>query len=83
MKVYVVTSLIESQDEGAEVNVVGTTDTLEKARNLVKEVLDEAKEMYEENNFDYDIEEISEDCIVIRVDDDYERIEYNVFESEV
>lgn len=82
MKVYVVTSLIESQDEGAEVNVVGTTDTLEKARNLVKEVLDEAKEMYEENDFDYNTE-IYDDYAVIEQIDGEERIEYNIFESEV
>lgn len=82
MKVYIVTSLIENQDEGAEVNIIGVEKTLEEAKNLMQEVLEQAKEMYEENNFEYDVEEY-DDTIVISADNDYERIEYNMFEEEI
>lgn len=95
MKIYIVTSLIEGQDEGAEVNVIGTTKTLNEAKELMQEVLNEAKEMYEENEIDYNVEQVNEKTTIIQTissyeddEEDYEydgleRIEYNIFESEV
>lgn len=95
MKVYVVTSLIDSEDEGAEVNVVGVKKTEKEAYELMKEVLEQAKEMYEENDIDYNVEEYDDKrTIVIETtsydeeeDEEFynelERIEYNIIESEV
>lgn len=82
MKIFIVTSLIESQDDGAEVNIVGVKKTLNEAKELLSEVLDEAKEMYEENDIDYDTE-IYNDYAVIEQVDGEERIEYTIFEDEI
>lgn len=83
MKIFIVTSLIEGQDEGAEVNVVGVKKTEKEAYELMKEVLEQAKEMYEENEIDYDITEYeNSNTIIIETEDEMERIEYNMFESE-
>lgn len=95
MKIYVVTSLIENEDEGAEVNVVGVKKTEKEAYELMKEVLEQTKEMYEENDIDYNVEEYDDKrTIVIETtsydeeeDEEFynelERIEYNIIESEV
>lgn len=49
----------------------------------MKEVLEQAKEMYEENEIDYDITEYeNSNTIIIETEDEMERIEYNMFESE-
>ena len=95
MKIFIVTSLIEGQDEGAEVNVVGVKKTEKEAYELMKEVLEQAKEMYEENDIDYNVEEYDDKrTIVIETtsydeeeDEEFynelERIEYNIIENEV
>lgn len=82
MKVFIVTSLIESQDDGAEVNIVGVKKTLNEAKALLSEVLDEAKEMYEENDIGYDTEIYNDYAIIEQVDGE-ERIEYTIFEDEI
>lgn len=83
MKIFIVTSLIEGQDERAEVNVVGVKKTKQEAYMLMTEVLAQAKEMYEENEIDYDITEYeNSNTIIIETEDEMERIEYNMFESE-
>lgn len=82
MKIFIVTSLIESQDDGAEVNIVGVKKTLNEAKELLSEVLDEAKEMYEENDIGYDTE-IYNDYVIIEQVDGEERIEYTIFEDEI
>ena len=82
MKIFIVTSLIESQDDGAEVNIVGVKKTLDEAKALLSEVLDEAKEMYEENDIGYDTEIYNDYAIIEQVDGE-ERIEYTIFEDEI
>lgn len=82
MKIFIVTSLIESQDDGAEVNIVGVKKTLNEAKELLSEVLDEAKEMYEENDIGYDTEIYNDYTIIEQVDGE-ERIEYTIFEDEI
>lgn len=82
MKIFIVTSLIESQDDGAEVNIVGVKKTLNEAKALLSEVLDEAKEMYEENDIGYDTEIYNDYAIIEQVDGE-ERIEYTIFEDEI
>ena len=82
MKVFIITSLIESQDDGAEVNIVGVKKTLNEAKALLSEVLNEAKEMYEENDIGYDTEIYNDYAIIEQVDGD-ERIEYTIFEDEI
>jgi len=82
MKIFIVTSLIESQDDGAEVNIVGVKKTLNEAKELLSEVLDEAKEMYEENDIGYDTEIYNDYAIIEQVDGE-ERIEYTIFEDEI
>lgn len=95
MKIFIVTSLIDSEDEGAEVNIIGVKKSLDKARDLMKEAIQEAKEMYEENEIDYNVEEVNDDLMIIQTissyeddEEDYEydgleKIEYSVIESEV
>lgn len=96
MKVYVITSLIENEEDGAEVNVIGIRKTKQEAYLLMSEALSNAKEMYEENDIDYNIEEYNDNQTIIiqtmsnedEYEDEYdydgmERIEYNMFESEV
>lgn len=82
MKIFIVTSLIESQDDGAEVNIVGVKKTLNEAKELLSEVLDEAKEMYKENDIGYDTEIYNDYAIIEQVDGE-ERIEYTIFEDEI
>ena len=82
MKVFIITSLIESIDDGAEVNVVGVRKTLNEAQKLMKEVLNEAKEMYEENDIGYDTD-INDDYAIIEQVDGDEKIEYTIFEDEI
>jgi len=82
MKIFIITSLIESQDDGAEVNIVGVKKTLNEAKELLSEVLDEAKEMYEENDIGYDTEIYNDYAIIEQVDGE-ERIEYTIFEDEI
>lgn len=82
MKIFIITSLIESQDDGAEVNIVGVKKTLNEAKELLNEVLDEAKEMYEENDIGYDTEIYNDYAIIEQVDGE-ERIEYTIFEDEI
>ena len=79
-KCYVVTSLIESVDEGAEVNVIGIERTKREAWGIVSQVVSEAKENYEENNIDYEIESY-EESVVLKSDCETITIEYH--ESEV
>ena len=55
MKVYVVTSLIESEEDGAEVNVIGIRKTKKEAYLLMIQALKELKENYEENDIEYEI----------------------------
>ena len=82
MKIFIVTSLIESQDDGAEVNIVGVKKTLNEAKELLSEVLNEAKEMYEENDIGYNTEIYNDYAIIEQVDGE-ERIEYTIFEDEI
>ena len=82
MKIFIVTSLIESQDDGAEVNIVGVKKTLNEAKALLNEVLDEAKEMYEENDIGYDTEIYNDYAIIEQVDGE-ERIKYTIFKDEI
>ena len=82
MKVFIITSLIESIDDGAEVNVVGVRKTLNEAQKLMKEVLNEAKEMYEENDIGYGTD-INDDYAIIEQVDGDEKIEYTIFEDEI
>ena len=79
-KCYVITSLIESVDEGAEVNVIGIEKTKKEARKIVSQAVSEVKENYEENDIDYEIERY-EESIVLIIDCETITIEYH--ESEV
>ena len=92
MKVYVVTSLIESEEDGAEVNVIGIRKTKKEAYLLMTQALEELKENYEENGIEYNIKHYEDEedtnIIVETVDEDeeydgLERVEYNIVESEV
>ena len=48
-KCYVVTSLIESVDEGAEVSVLGIERAKREAWRIVSQAVSEVKENYDEN----------------------------------
>ena len=82
MKIYILTNLIESEEDGAEVNVIGVEKTLKDIRKQMKIAIEEAKEMYEENDVEYEIDKIDDNTIVISTDVD-ERIEFNIFEKEI
>lgn len=82
MKIYILTNLIESEEDGAEVNVIGVEKTLKDIRKQMKIAIEEAKEMYEENDIEYEIDTIDDNTIVISTDVD-ERIEFNIFEKEI
>ena len=79
-KCYVITSLIEDIDEGAEVNVIGIEKTKKEARKIVSQAVSEVKENYEENDIDYEIERYEESIVLIS---DCETITIEYHESEV
>ena len=79
-KCYVITSLIESVDEGAEVNVIGIERTKKEAWGIVSQAVSEAKETYEENDIDYEIKSYEESVILIS---ECETITIEYHESEV
>ena len=82
MKVYVVTSLIENRDVGAEVNVISIEKNKQNAYLKLIELLKEAKKEYEENDIDYTI--ISNDnCIILQSNNDFEMLTFEYQESEV
>lgn len=96
MKVYVVTSLIESEDDGAEVNIIGIRKTEKEARVLMEEALKNVREMYVENDIDYYVNSYNDNTTFVieqqndgyDEDEDYysestERITLNITESEV
>lgn len=82
MKIYILTNLIESEEDGAEVNVIGVEKTLKDIRKQMRIAIKEAKEMYKENEIEYEIDKIDDNTIVISTDVD-ERIEFNIFEKEI
>lgn len=79
-KCYVVTSLIESVDEGAEVNVLGIERAKREAWRIVSQAVGKVKKTYEENDIDYEIESY-EESIVLKSECETITIEYH--ESEV
>ena len=79
-KCYVLTSLIEHIDEGAEVDVIGIEKTKKEARKIVSQAVSEVKENYEENDIDYEIERYEESIVLIS---DCETITIEYHESEV
>ena len=82
MEVYVVTSLIENAEIGAEVNIVGIKKDEKQASELLQELLENVKQEYKENNIEYDITDRG-NCIVIESNvDEYITLEYQKSEVE-
>lgn len=82
MEVYVVTSLIENAEIGAEVNIVGVKKDEKQASELLQELLENVKKEYEENDIEYDITDRG-NCIVIESNvDEYITLEYQKSEVE-
>lgn len=79
-KCYVVTSLIESEDEGAEVNVISIENNKKDAWGVVSQAVSEVKGTYEENDIDYEIKSF-EESVILQSDCETITIEYH--ESEV
>ena len=79
-KCYVVTSLIESVDEGAEVSVLGIERAKREAWRIVSQAVSEVKENYDENDIDYEIKSYEESVVLIS---DCETITIEYHESEV
>lgn len=80
MKVYVVTSLIENAEVGAEINVIGIRKTKQEAYLLLIDQLKNVKQMYEDEDIDFDIQG-SDEYIQISANEDTITLEYQ--ESEV
>lgn len=82
MKVYVVTSLIENAEIGAEVNIIGIKKDEKQASELLQELLENVKQEYKENDIEYDITDRG-NCIVIESNvDEYITLEYQKSEVE-
>ena len=79
-KCYVVTSLIESEDEYAEVNVISIENNKKDAWGVVSQAVSEVKENYDENDIDYEIKSYEESVVLIS---DCETITIEYHESEV
>lgn len=82
MKVYVVTSLIENADIGAEVNVISIEKNKQNAFLKLIELLKEAKKEYEENDIDYTITS-NDNCVILQSNNDFEILTFEYQESEV
>ena len=87
MKVYVVTSLIENAEIGAEVNVISIEKNRRDGWLKITELLKTLKEEYEENEIDYHMETFTDEQkrpfgIVVTADND-EVITLEYQESEV
>ena len=63
MTIYIVTGLIENEDEGTEVNVLGVRKTLDEARKLLREDLEVTEETYLGNDISCKVNEVNEDSL--------------------
>lgn len=70
-KCYIVTLLIESVNDGAEVKILGVCKTKRQAWDLVTQELVKHKHNYDKNNIDYEIESYEQSNIL---KSDYETI---------
>ena len=80
MKVYVVTSLIENTDIGAEVNVIGIRKTKQEAHILAMNTLTDFKTECDKMNIDYQLKG-SNNYMELTIEEERITIEYQ--ESEV
>lgn len=85
MKVYVVTSLVENRDIGAEVTIVGVKQSEKEAQELLQKLLKDVKLEYDTNEVEYEVHNFEKNIIAVESDGcgDYEYITLEYQEKEV
>ena len=89
MKIFIVTSLTESELNNTEINVLGTLKTFDEAVALMKSCAEDTVKYFKEVGFDeYDVIDYGDEIVVHTIDKsgDFsgkERVEFDIFEDEI